>query len=197
MHRPARLATQRHLGGPSLAILLVLAFVGACSTSAAPALSTPAGGGPGAATAAAASSGTSATIATAAAPTGATGNGAAPKDLCSLLTPTEIAAAVGYSVAPGKLNASGSACRWQAQTGSGIGVQLVVGTGGEAAFKATAAYPFSGGSQPISGIGDQAAQSNGTEAVVFRKGDIVVAIDASQATTGAAALLAKLVASRL
>ena len=195
MHRPTRLARRRHLGGPSLAILLVLALVGACSTSAAPALPTPAGGGPGATTAAAASSGTSATIATAAAPTGATGNGAAPKDLCSLLTPTEIAAAVGYSVAPGNLN--GAACRWQAQTGSGIGVQLVVGTGGEAAFKTMAAFPFSGGSQPISGIGDQAAQSNGTEAVVFRKGDIVVAIDASQATTGAAALLAKLVASRL
>ena len=195
MHRPTRLARQRRLGGPSLAILLVLAFVSACSTSVAPALSTPAGGGPGAATAAAASSGASATIAAAAAPTGATGNGAAPKDLCSLLTPAEIGAAVGYSVAPGKLNASGNACLWQGKTA--IGVQLVVGSGGESAFKTMAAFPFSGGSQPISGIGDQAAQSNGTEAVVFRKGDIVVAIDASQATTGAAALLAKLVASRL
>lgn len=68
MYRPTPLARRRRLGGPSLAILLVLAFVGACSTSAAPASSTPAGGGPGAAaTGAAAASGTSATEATSAA----------------------------------------------------------------------------------------------------------------------------------
>ena len=195
MHCSTPLARGRRLGGPLLTILVVLAFVGACSTSAAPAPPTGTSAAPGAASsAAAASSGPSAS---AAASIGATSNGAAPKDPCSLLTPAEIAAAVGYPVASGKMNASGNTCRWPAQTGSALGVQLVVGTGGDAGFKDMAAFPLSGGSQPISGIGDEAAQSNGTEAVVFRKGDVVVTIDASQATTGAAAALAKLVAPRV
>jgi hypothetical protein len=183
MYRPNPLARRPRLGGPLLAISMTVAFVTGCSTSAGPTLSTPAAAATGAAATGAA------------APTGATGNGAVPKDLCGLLTPAEIGAAVGYSVASGKLNASGNACLWQGQTA--IGVQLVVGTGGEAAFKDMAAFPLSGGSQPISGIGDEAAQATGAEAVVFRKGDVVVTINASDATTGAAAVLAKLVAPRL
>jgi hypothetical protein len=133
---------------------------------------------------------------TAAAPASPVGNGAAGvKDPCSLLTPAEISAAVGYRVSSGKLNASGNACLWPGQTA--IGAQLVIGTGGADAFKVQAAFPMTGGSQPLSGIGDEAAQSTGTEAVAFRKGDIVVTISATDATTGAAAVLAKLIVDRL
>ena len=200
MRYPTAPARPPRRGGPSLAVLLVVAFVGACSQSATPASSTVTAAAPAPAAAAPAPAAPGAAASAAAAPAAAsppsaTGNGAAVKDICSLLTPAEVGAAVGYSVAPGKLNASGNACRWQGQTS--LGAQLVYGTGGEAAFQTMAAFPFSGGSQPISGIGDEAAQSSGTEAVAFRKGDTVIVIDAADATTGAAVVLAKLVASRL
>lgn len=173
-------------------LAVVLAGCGAAATPNPPALA--ASTAPGAAPSAAASSAAVAASA-AAAPASAAGNGSALKDPCSLLTPAEISAAVGYTVSSGKLNASGNACLWPGVTA--IGAQLVIGTGGADAFKVQAAFPMTGGSQPISGIGDEAAQSTGTEAVAFRKDDIVVTISATDATTGAAAALAKLILARL
>jgi hypothetical protein len=77
----------------------VLAFVGACSTSAGPALSTPVSGGPGAAASsgAAAASGTSATEA--AAPTAAATTAAGPKaKTCrELLSDDEVRQATGLA----------------------------------------------------------------------------------------------------
>jgi hypothetical protein len=118
---------------------------------------------------------------------------AALKDPCILLTPVEVGAAVGYPVAPGSLSAARNACRWPGQTA--LGAQVAVSSGGESAFRNQATL-FRATVQ-LSGIGDEAVQSTGIEVVVLRKGDIVVVIDAAQATKGAAAVLARLVAPRL
>lgn len=186
--RTPSILTAVALGG-LLTIMLAACSGAATPNPVAPAASTA----PGAAPSVAAPS--AAVPASAAAPASAAGNGAALKDPCSLLTPAEISAAVGYAVSSGKLNASGNACLWPGVTA--IGAQLVIGTGGTDAFKLQAAFPMTGGSQPLSGIGDEAAQSTGTEAVAFRKGDIVVTISATDATSGAAVVLAKLILGRL
>jgi hypothetical protein len=181
------------LAAAALGSLLALAVAG-CSAASTPSAVAPAAStGPGAVASAAAPSAAAAPSVAAAA--SAAGSGAAVKDPCSLLTPAEITAAVGYTVSQGKLNASGNACLWPGQTA--IGAQLVIGTGGADAFKVQAAFPMTGGSQPLIGIGDEAAQSTGTEAVAFRKGDIVVTVSASDATAGAAVVLAKLILARL
>ena len=192
--------TASHLALAAIGSLLALALAG-CGAAATPNPVAPTASAPiaapsaaaGAAPTPAAAAPTSAPASATAGATTTTGNGAAGKDICGLLTPTEIGAAVGYSVAPGRLNAGGNACLWQGKTA--IGVQLVLGTGGAAAFRTQAA--FYGGSTPLSGLGDEAAQSTAMEAVAFRKGDTVVTINASDATTGAALALAKIVLSRL
>jgi len=130
---------------------------------------------------------------------------AALKDPCSLLTPAEISAAIGYYVAPGTLNEIGNSCLWRGQA-TASGAHLVIETGGTDAFKVSAAFYDA---RPLRGIGDEAAQSTlpghprddgvatRTEAVVFRSGDIVVSISAPSVTPGAGVVLAKLILARL
>jgi hypothetical protein len=174
MHQPTGSSRQRHLGGPALATILIVLFVGACSTSAAPALSP----GPGAASPSAAVTGRpSFTVTTPGAPTSgpsASAAGQAPDSPCAKVSTDDVESVTGATSIT--FSTAGSdddiACDWLT-TPDGL-VIVEVFSGVSAQVEDAGAWPLFQKDPAVDGVGDEAHWDPSGKLLLVKDGDSFV-----------------------